>query len=326
MLTLAVWTLGACIPPDHERVVNNSCTTEDCTPDSECEHICRGTCCTPRMGTSCAQRTRMLPPTEPVVEAQAGEKCSDQVRCAKPLSCCNWDASAGEAAAEGHCGEMCMFGGPSIVDPEPPTCSDRCESNPCCECEDGYEMMLDCPPPPICPSTNQPPPVISGTCCRYEACLPTRPERVMPPPPSPAPQPGLSAPPHGALCLRYCPEMLYECPPPGDGCSEGEAPIDECGCKTGCPPMNCTTSPGRPVVGKSCETWAPCDCSRLACTSALATGRMLSLPYPPQVHLQREPHLLQRAALREGMPHARRQASRVEATDVLSARLPRYAV
>ena len=41
------------------------------------------------------------------------------------------------------------------------------------------------------------------------------------------------------FCLPDCPDMLYECPPPGDGCSEGEAPVDECGCKTGCPPTTC---------------------------------------------------------------------------------------
>ena len=39
-------------------------------------------------------------------------------------------------------------------------------------------------------------------------------------------------------CL-YCPENREVCPAPPTGCSYGEAPTDNCGCQTACPPVDC---------------------------------------------------------------------------------------
>ena len=43
--------------------------------------------------------------------------------CASGLTCCDWDSVAGAQAKEGTCGEMCIQGGPVIIEPEPAVCA-----------------------------------------------------------------------------------------------------------------------------------------------------------------------------------------------------------
>ena len=52
-------------------------------------------------------------------------------------------------------------------------------------------------------------------------------------------------------CPTECPLMLRRlqaCPPPQDGYQYGEAPKDECGCTTGCPPIVKASATTTPII------------------------------------------------------------------------------
>ena len=60
---------------------------------------------------------------------------------------------------------------------------------------------------------------------------------------------------------------LQACPPPQEGYQYGEAPKDECGCTTGCPPIVKASATTTPIINTAAgpSTQSESDCTGSGC-------------------------------------------------------------
>ena len=78
-------------------------------------------------------------------------------------------------------------------------------------------------------------------------------------------------------CPTECPLMLRRlqaCPPPQEGYQYGEAPKDECGCTTGCPPIVKASATTTPIINTAGGTSSQSGCTGSDCI--ITTGSAAS--------------------------------------------------